>query len=168
MAQKIMAWSECEINIGTATGTSTMPTKMASVGTIKYQSAVLEAADGDALSARQTGGAEVAHEDLEGGYVLTLRVIEPETALYTTLGLGTVNGTSFGVKTHIPSGNFGVKVIPKNVGAMGIEAPLCSCKFKPGWSEQEGNYCDLSFNLLKVDAVSDWYTRVPKSTAPAG
>jgi hypothetical protein len=167
MAKKIMAWSKCSVKIGTASGTGTMPTSMTSVGTVKYQSAVLEASDGDALSARATGGVEVAHEDLEGGLVFTARVIEPEAALYTALGLGEASGDAFDVDTHIPAGNFALRVEPKNVGAMGIDAPLTSVKFKPGWSEEEGNYADLTFSLLKVDDNTPWYKRVPKA-APAG
>ena len=160
-----MAWSKCVVEIGTATGSFTMPSSLSSVGVIKDKSAVLESLDGDELSAKGTGGEEVGHEDLEGGLQLTVRVIEPENALLTSLGLGAVatGSTDYNVKTHIPSTNFGVKVTPKNVGAIGIQAPLCSIKYKPGWSDSEGNYADLVIRILKIDEESDWYTRFVKA-----
>ena len=159
-----MAWSKCKVEIGVATGTFSMPSSaLTDVGVIKDKSAVLEALDGDELSARGTGGEEVGHEDLEGGVQLTVRVIEPENALLTALGLGEVtNTTDFNVKTHIPTDNFAVKVTPKNVGAMGIQCPLSSIKYKPGWSDADGNYADLVFRFIKIDESSNWYTRFVK------
>ncbi|MBR5043002.1 MAG: hypothetical protein IKX67_07150 [Bacteroidales bacterium] len=162
-----MAWSKCKTEIGIATGSFSMPASLSSVGKIKDKSAVLEALDGDELSAKATGGEEVGHEDLEGGMRLTVRVIEPTNELYETLGLGeVVNTTDFNVKTHVPVQNFGVKVTPKNVGAMGITCPLSSVKCKPGWSDSEGNFLDLIFNFIKIDEDSNWYTRF-KKPAPA-
>ena len=166
MSRKIMAWSKCSISIATATGTTTMPTSLTSVGTIKDKSSSLDAQDGEELSAVASGGEEVGHEDQEGKFVLTTRVIEPENSLYTLLGLGAAVTSSedFKMKTHVPSGQFGLKLVPKNVGAYGIEAPLVSAKVKPGWSEAEGNFCDLTFNILKVDETTDtWYKRVKKT-----
>lgn len=162
-----MAWSKCVVEIGVATGSFTMPSSLSSVGVIKDKSAVLESLDGDELSAKGTGGEEVGHEDLEGGLQLTVRVIEPENTLLTALGLGAVatGSTDYNVKTHIPANNFGVKVTPKNVGAIGIQAPLCSIKYKPGWSDSEGNYADLVIRVLKIDEESDWYTRFVKAAA---
>ena len=163
-----MAWSKCKVEFGVATGSFTMPSSLTSCGIIKDKSAVLEALDGDELSAVGTGGEEVGHEDLEGGLQLTIRVIEPENSLLTALGLGAVatGSTDYNVKTHIPAQNFGVKVTPKNVGAIGIQAPLSSVKYKPGWSDADGNYADIIFRILKIDEESDWYTRFVKA-APA-
>lgn len=163
-----MAWSKCKVEFGVATGSFTMPSSLTSCGVIKDKSAVLEALDGDELSAVGTGGEEVGHEDLEGGMQLTIRVIEPENALLTALGLGAVatGSTDYNVKTHIPANNFGVQVTPKNVGAIGIKCPLCSVKYKPGWSDADGNYADIVFRFLKIDEDSDWYSRFVKA-APA-
>ena len=163
-----MAWSKCKVEFGVATGSFTMPSSLTSCGIIKDKSAVLEALDGDELSAVGTGGEDVGHEDLEGGLQLTIRVIEPENSLLTALGLGAVatGSTDYNVKTHIPAQNFGVKVTPKNVGAIGIQAPLSSVKYKPGWSDADGNYADIIFRILKIDEESDWYTRFVKA-APA-
>ena len=162
-----MAWSKCKVEFGVATGSFTMPTQLTSCGVIKDKSAVLEALDGDELSAVGTGGEDVGHEGLEGGMQLTIRVIEPENSLLTALGLGAVatGSTDYNVKTHIPAQNFGVKVTPKNVGAIGIQAPLSSVKYKPGWSDADGNYADIIFRILKIDEESDWYTRFVKAAA---
>ena len=165
-----MAWSKCNVEFGVATGSFTMPSSLTSCGIIKDKSAVLEALDGDELSAVGTGGEEVGHEDLEGGMQLTIRVIEPENSLLTALGLGAVatGSTDYNVKTHIPAQNFGVKVTPKNVGAIGIQCPLTSVKYKPGWSDADGNYADIVFRFLKIDEESDWYTRFVKAAENAG
>lgn len=160
-----MAWSKCMVEFGVATGSFTMPSSLTNCGVIKDKSAILEALDGDELSAVGTGGEEVGHEDLEGGMQLTIRVIEPENALLTALGLGAVasGSTDFNVKTHIPANNFGVKVTPKNIGAIGIKCPLTSVKYKPGWSDADGNYADIVFRFLKIDEDSDWYSRFVKA-----
>lgn len=165
-----MAWSKCKVEFGVATGSFSMPSTFTSCGIIKDKSAVLEALDGDELSAVGTGGEEVAHEDLEGGLQLTIRVIEPENTLLTALGLGAnaVGSSDYNVKTHIPSQNFAVKVTPKNTGAIGIKAPLTSVKYKPGWSDADGNYADIVFRILKIDETSDWYTRFVKGAATSG
>ena len=163
-----MAWSKCAISIGAATGTTAMPSTLTSIGTIKDKSSVLESQDGDALSAKATGGVEVAHEEQEGSLTLTTRVIETDGTLETLLGIGEISTNDVTVYTHVPNSDFGVKVVPKNVGAYGIEAPLATVKYKPGWSEEEGNYVDLVFNIVKVDelATTKWYTKVKKQ-APA-
>jgi len=170
MARKIMSWSKCSISIAAATGTATMPQSLSDIGTIKDKSSVLESEDGDALSAKATGGVEVAHEEQEGGFTLTTRVIEPDGTLETLLGIGSKDGTSGDVtiNTHVPTQDFAVKVTPKNVGAFGIEAPLCCVKYKPGWSEEEGHYADLVFNILKVDESSSWYKMIKKAAAVSG
>lgn len=162
-----MAWSKCVVEFGVATGSFTMPSSLTSCGVIKDKSAVLEALDGDELSAKGTGGEEVGHEDLEGGMQLTIRVIEPENTLLTALGLGAVaaGSTDYNVKTHIPANNFGVKVTPKNIGAIGVQCPLTSVKYKPGWSDADGNYADIVFRFLKIDETADWYTRFVKTAA---
>jgi hypothetical protein len=166
MSNKIMAWSECSIKIG-ATGTNdAMAAVLTSIGTIKEKSSSLEASDGDVMKSTASGGATVAQEQLEGGFVLKTRVIEPENEFYTTLSLGVSSGSDLIVKTHIVSGNYSVKLEPKNVGAKGIEAPKASIKFTPGYSEEEGNYLDLEFTILKTEGVDPyWYKRVTKVAA---
>ena len=161
---KIMAWSKCTIECATSTGA--MASSLTSIGTVKDRSAVLESEDGDELRAVATGGELVAYERLEGAFTLTCRVIEPETTFYSTLfGLGTVSSDDVSVTTHVPTAYYSVKVTPKNIGAYGIEARYTNVSIKPGWSEEEGNYVDVTFAILHGSA-NYWYKRfkVPTPT----
>lgn len=167
MGKIVMAWSECEIEIGKTGANDAMATSLTSIGTIKDKSSSLETSDGDALEAKKTGGHTVAKEQQEGGFSLTTRVIEPEDSLLTTLGLGNTDSDEFKVKTHIVSDNFSVKVTPKNVGAKGIKAPKTNIIYKPGWSEEEGNYADLTFEIL-FGEQDYWYSRFTKAAAAGG
>lgn len=159
--KKIMAWSECVIEIGKTGADDSMSIALSSIGVIKDKSSSLEPSDGDTLEAKATGGKTVAKEQLEGGYVFKTRVIEPDDELLTTLGLGAVSGEDFNVKTHVVDGDFSLRVTPKNVGAVGIKAPKTNISYKPGWSEEEGNYADIEFEILK-GATDVWYSRFKK------
>lgn len=161
MAATIMAWSECTIKIGPSGASGAMGTTLTSVGIIKDKSSSLEPSDGEVLEAKKTGGKTVAREQLEGGFLLKTRVIEPADALLTLLGLGEVATNDFNVKTHVPAGNFSVEVVPRNVGAKGIKAPWCTISYKPGWSEEEGNFADLEISILQGEA-GYWYARTTK------
>lgn len=162
----IMGWSQCEIEIGAMGANEAMGATLTSIGTIKDKSSSLETSDGDALEAKKTGGKTVAKERQEGGYLLRTRVIEPTAELETQLGLvETSNDGETHIKTHIVEGHFSVKVTPKNVGAKGIKAPKCSIVYKPGWSEEEGNFADLEIEILN-GAAGYWYSRFTKA-APA-
>jgi len=94
--------------------------------------------------------------------------MEPDDALYTTLGLGAANATDkdFEVKTHVASGDFSVKVDPKNVGARGINIPLSHIVTKPSFAEDTGNAIDLEITILKSVVTGIWYKRYTKA-APA-
>lgn len=159
--KKIMAWSECVIEIGKTGADDAIAASFSSIGVIKDKSSSLEPSDGDTLEAKASGGKTVAKEQLEGGFVLKTRVIEPDDELLTTLGLGAVAGEDFNVKTHVVDGDFSVRVTPKNVGAVGIKAAKTNITYKPGWSEEEGNYADIEFEILK-GATDVWYSRFKK------
>ena len=161
MSTIIMAWSECKIEIGVTGANDAMATSLTDIGTIKDKSSSLEPSDGEVLEAKKTGGKSVAKEYQDGGYTLKTRVIEPTDTLLTLLGLGTVDTDEFKVTTHIPAGSWSVKVTPKNVGAKGIKAPKCNIAYKPGWSEEEGNYADLEFEIVQ-GAAAYWYSRFTK------
>lgn len=166
--KKVMAWSKCKGRIGKTGTDDTMSTELTSVGTVKDRSASLEPSDGDVLEAKATGGEIVAKETQEGGYLLKLRVIEPDDSLLELLGLGEADTTSeeFKVKTHVVDGEFSVEIEPKNYGAKGIRAPKTNVSYKPGWSEEEGNYADLEFEILKTDKEDEtknyWYSKFTK------
>lgn len=159
----IMAWSECIIDIAPAASNDAMAadSDLWNIGAIKYQSSTLEPSDGDILEMKKTGGGTYAKENGEGGYTLTTRVIEPGDDLYVNLGLGEISGTDLNVTTHVVDGNWSVRVTPKNAGAIGIKAPKCNITFKPGWSEEDGNYVDIEFEILMGDA-GYWYSRFKK------
>ena len=168
-----MAWSKCSVEIAkTGSEDAFNGSDMKSVGVIKDKSTTLEPSDGDVLEMKATGGETVAKETQEGGYTLKTRVIEPDEELYKLLGLGeevTAEGDDkgdFKVNTHLVDGDWSVKVTPKNVGARGIKVPLSSISFKPGYSEEEGNYADLEFEILK-GAQGYWYSRFKKKDASA-
>lgn len=166
----IMAWSTCLIEIGKTKDDDTFADDpLNDIGIVKYQSTTLETSEGDQLKAQETGGGVVAQEDMEGGYTLNTRIIEPSNAFFEFLGLGTnvadsANG-EFRIKTHIVAGDYSVKVTPKNIGARGIMAPKTHISFKPGYSEEEGNYLDLSFEILQGNA-GYWYSRFTKKAEP--
>lgn len=158
----IMGWSECEIEIGRTGSSDTMAVSLTSIGTIKDKSSTLETSDGDSLEAKKTGGKLVAKETQEGGFVLKTRIIEPTPEFEALIGVSEaeVDGEA-NVKTHIVDGDWSVKVTPKNVGARGIKAPLTQITYKPGWSEEEGNFADIEFAILH-GAQGYWYSKFKK------
>lgn len=167
MDKIIMAWSECEIKIGATPDDESMATSLTSVGTIKDKSSTLESSEGDSLEMKATGGKIVAKEMAEGSLVLSTRVIEPTDELYVALGLGAAdatNKTEFNVTTHVADKAQSVEVTPKKVGAKGIRAPKTNVTAKPGWSEEDGNYLDLEFEILK-GAQDYWYKRFTKAAS---
>lgn len=163
--KKIMAWSKCTFEIGKTGDNDAMATELTSIGTIKDKSSSLEPSDGDALEMKATGGETVAKEVLEGGYKAITRVIEPTEELETTLGISKAGADDeTQITTHVVEGDWSLKITPKNVGAKGIKAPKCSITYKPGWSEEDGNYADIEFEILKGDA-GYWYSRFTKAAA---
>lgn len=160
--KRIMAWSKCTFEIGTTADGDAMATELTNIGTIKDKSSTLEASDGDVLEMKATGGETVAKEVSEGGFKAITRVIEPTSELETLLGL-TSDGSK--MKTHVVSGDWSLKITPKNVGAKGIKAPKCSITYKPGWSEEEGNFADIEFEILNGDG-GYWYERFTKGSEP--
>lgn len=163
----IMAWSECKFEIApTGENDAFSSETFASIGTIKDKSSTLEPSDGETLEAKATGGKTVAKEVQDGGFLVKTRVIEPSDELYVKLGLGEVKDTELNVKTHVVSGDWSLKVTPKNVGATGIKAPKTSISFKPGWSEEEGNFADIEFEILN-GAAGYWYSRFKKAAPEA-
>ena len=136
-----------------------MATELFSIGTIKDQSTEMTSEDGESLEAISSGGILVAKETKDGAFSLTARVIEPTAELYGRLGLSTA-GTEGedDVHTHIVDGDYSLKIIPKNNGAIGIKAPKTNISFKPGFSETEGNYADITWTILQTEGGT-WYTR---------
>ena len=163
--KKIMAWSKCTIEIGKTGDNDAMATELTNIGTIKDKSSSLEPSDGDTLEMKATGGETVAKEVLEGGFKAITRVIEPTEELENTLGISKAGADGdTQITTHVVEGDWSLKITPKNVGAKGIKAPKCSITYKPGWSEEDGNFADIEFEILKGDA-GYWYSRFTKAAA---
>ena len=169
-----MAWSKCKIEIGTTGASDAMASTFNDVGTILNQSSTLSAEAGDKMQAIATGGEVVAEEPQEGTLTLETTIIEPTAELINLLGLcNTIStpssATEIVMKTHVVEGNWSVKVIPKNNGAWGIQAPKCSITYTPAWSEENGNQAVLTFSILKTTEVADngnyWYKRFKTSSS---
>lgn len=161
-----MAWSKCKFEIGKTGENDAMASDLTDIGVIKDKSSSLSPSDGDTLEMKATGGELVAKETLEGGYTATTRVVEPTDELLTLLGISATSATSgeTNITTHIVDGDWSLQITPKNVGARGIKAPKCSITYKPGWSEEDGNYADIDFDILKGDA-GYWYSIFTKAAS---
>lgn len=164
----IMSWSEVTITAGKTGADDAMSADLKSLGTIKDRSTTLEATEGDQLVAKATGGKTVAAEYLDGTYQLKFRIIEPTAKFFTTFGLGKAGSPSTDadeateISTHIVSDDYSVKVSPKNVGGTGINAPKCRIMVAPGYSEEEGQYVDVTADILVSEVTKVWYTRFRK------
>lgn len=166
MAEIIMGWSKCAIEIGDTGTNDAMANTLRSVGIVKDKSAVLESADGDTLEMKSTGGETVGYDVQEGTLSLTCRIIEPTDDFFTQLGVAVADSSAndLSVQTHVVEKEMSVKVTPVKVGAKGIKAPKCSVSLKTGWSEEDGNYADLTFGILhgaQTDSASKsyWYKK---------
>lgn len=62
--------------------------------------------------------------------------------------------TELTVKTNVVSDDFSVKLTPKNIGAIGIKIRRSHVSFRPGSSEEEGSYVDLTFKVLAAPTGS--------------
>ena len=59
-----------------------------------------------------------------------------------------VDGDELTVKTNVVPEDFSFKLTPKNIGATGIKCRRSHVSFRPGSSEEEGQYVDLTFKIL--------------------
>ena len=151
MAKKIvMSWSKCKIEVGKTGDNDAMATQLSDIGTINDKSTTLATEDGETLTATATGGIVVAEEEGEPVVTITTRVKEMDfdkEKMFTGAELS-VEGNELTVKTNVVSDDFSVKLTPKNIGAIGIKARRTHVSFRPGSSEEEGAYVDLTFKIL--------------------
>lgn len=152
MANKkiIMSWSKCKIEVGKTGDDEAMASELVSVGTINDKSTSLSTEDGETLTATATGGIVVAEEEGEPVVSLTTRVKEMDFDTEKMFTGATISEDSneLTVKTNVVSDDFSVKLTPKNIGAIGIKARRTHVSFRPGHSEEEGSYVDLTFKIL--------------------
>lgn len=148
----IMSWSEVIIEAGRTGENDAMSEKLFSVGTINDKSTSMTTTDGDTLEAKATGGVTVAEEESEPTIEVTCRVKEMD---FDTEGLFTGaeenEDGELVVKTNKVDDDFSLKVTPKNIGAKGLKARRTHVKFRPGHSEEEGSYVDLTFKILPCE-----------------
>lgn len=148
MSKIIMSWSKCKIEIGKTGDNDAMADTLTDVGTINDKSTTLATEDGETLTATATGGVVVAEEEGEPTVTLTTRVKEPSFALETLLTGNAVVSDELVVKTNVVSDDISVKLTPKNIGAIGIKARRTHVTWRPGSSEEEGHYVDITFKFL--------------------
>ena len=151
MAKIVMSWSKCKIEIGKTGENDAMATSLANIGVINDKSTTLSTEDGEVLEAKATGGVTVAMEEGEHSYIITTRVKEMDFTTEASLIGATVGGSGgdeLTVKSNIIADDYSVKLTPKNIGAIGIKARKTHVTFKPGSSEEEGNFVDLTFRIL--------------------
>ena len=141
-----MSWSKCKIEVGKTGDDEAMAASLADIGTINDKSTTLATEDGETLTATATGGIVVAEEEGEPVVTLTTRVKEMgfDTEKMFTGAVVSEDSNELTVKTN----DFSVKLTPKNIGAIGIKARRTHVSFRPGSSEEEGSYVDLTFKIL--------------------
>lgn len=146
-----MSWSRVKAEIGKTGEKDAMATQLQTVGTIKDKSTSLSIEDGEKLTAVATGGIVVAEEEGEPTVSVTMRVMEMDFATETLLTGAVAGSDKLTVKSNVVNGNYSLKLTPKNIGAIGIKARKTHVSFRPGYSEEEGHYVDLTFKILACE-----------------
>lgn len=154
----VMSWSKCKIEVGKTGENDAFATALKNVGVINDKSTSLSTKDGETLTAKATGGVVVAEEQGEPVVSITTRIKEMTPEIETMFTGATASGSDLVVKTNVVSDEFSLKLTPKNIGATGIKARKCAVSFKPGSSEEEGQFVDLTFKILAC-ADGELYTK---------
>lgn len=153
MKKIIMSWSKCKILLGLTGANDAFATTLFNLGIINDKSTTLATEDGETLEAKATGGIVVAQEEGEPIVTLTTRIKEMdfETEAKLTGATVSIDGDELKVTTNLVNGDYSVKLIPKNIGAIGIKARRCYVSFRPGHSEEEGSFVDVTFKILACE-----------------
>lgn len=146
-----MSWSKVKIEVGKTGANDAMASSLTDIGVINDKSTSLSAEDGESLTAKATGGVVVAEEEGEPVISITTRVKEMSYAVETLFTGAVASNDDLTVKTNVVSDDFSVKLTPKNVGAVGIKARRTHVSFRPGYSEEEGQFVDLTFKILACE-----------------
>lgn len=166
----IMAWAQCEIEIGKTGEKDAMATSLVKIGKILERSTSLATDLGTPLEMYASGHKLIAREYPDETLTLTTTVIEQSDELLTTLGIAEAVEESadeeMEVHSHVIQDFFSVKVTPKHAGAKGIKAPKCNIVYTPIFGEETGNQCRLDINITKTtDAEQNyWYRRFTNKT----
>ncbi len=146
-----MSWSKCKIEVGKTGEDDAFAADLTNVGVINDKSTSLASEDGETLTAKASGGIVVAEEEGEPVITLTTRVKEMSYEvenLFTGAVIGGLNNGELTVKTNVVSDYFSVKLTPKNKGSVGVKIRKAHVAFRPGTSEEEGQFVDLTFKVL--------------------
>lgn len=147
-----MSWSKQRPFIGPVGANQAMcdADDLFSPGYVNDKSTTLSSEDGDTLTAKITGGATIAEEYGEPTLTVTYRVKEMDFETEKKIIGGTIDTTNGGysLKSALAQGEFSLLIIPKNIGAIGIAARRTSVVLKPGFSEEEGHYVDVTHKIL--------------------
>ena len=91
---------------------------------------------------------------------------DTENKLTGAVKAGTAGSETLKVTTNVIPDDFSLKLTPKNIGSTGIKARRTHISFRPGSSEEEGHYVDVTFKILACEdgelytkfkvAASDW------------
>ena len=146
-----MSWSRVKAEIGKTGENDAMATVLQTVGIIKDKSTSLSIEDGEKLTAVATGGIVVAEEEGEPTVSVKMRVMEMDVATETLLTGAVAGSDKLTVKSNVVNGNYSLKLTPKNIGAIGIKARKTHVSFRPGYSEEERQYVDLTFKILACE-----------------
>jgi hypothetical protein len=148
-----MSWSEVLVLFGVTGDNDAMAEVLYTLGVINDKSTSLAFSEGDTLTATATGGKVVAEEYGEGTLELTTRVKEMDFATEKLLNASTIEEKSgdLVVTTNVVEKEMSLKVVPKNIGGIGIKARRTKVKFAPGYSEEEGHYIDVTFKILECE-----------------
>lgn len=153
-----MSWSKCKIEVGKTGDGDALATELTNIGVINDKSTTMSTEDGETMTAKATGGVVVAEEVGEPVVSITTRVKEMTPEIEAMFTGAVQQGEDLVVKTNVVSSEFSMKLTPKNIGATGIKARKCSVAFKSGYSEDEGQYVDLTFKILAC-ADGELYTK---------
>lgn len=149
----IMSWSKVLILLGKTAADGSFATALFNLGVINDKSTSLTTEDGETLTAKATGGVVVAEENGEPILSVTTRVKEMDFATEAKLIKAVEDATKeeLVVSSNVVDDDYSLKVVPKNVGSIGIKARRTHVTCKPGYSEEEGHYVDVTFKILACD-----------------
>lgn len=147
----VMSWSEVLMLFGETGTNDAMATTLYTLGVVNDKSTSMSYSEGDTLTAKATGGKVVAEEYSEGTLEVTCRIKEMDFATEKLLTGAEIEESTgdLTVKTHVVSKEMSLKVVPKNIGGIGVKARRTKVKFVPGYSEEEGHYVDVTFKILE-------------------
>lgn len=149
----VMSWSEVLVLFGETGADDAMATTLYTLGVVNNKSTSMTYTEGETMTATATGGKTVAEEYSEGTIEVTTRIKEMDFDTEKLL-TGSETETTSGelvVKTHMVEKEMSLKVVPKNIGAIGLKARRCKVKFVPGYSEEEGHFVDVTFKILECE-----------------